>query len=216
MQSLSGTNDNFKCTRENYILIPYRMHIAKYAKYLIPFALFVVICFVVYKMFRAPDSEEHFLTKKKKNSKLSDNKWAGLGKKTKKSKGKTSKGKSAKGKTSKGKSAKASSADAGGKSSGGGKSFACKLTFYTDDPGENDGYSTTADGSKLSAGSKIIAVNKGRWNELKGKKINIAGHGTYTVKDQCSSCSANHIDILVGSKAEASKKGVQNSTCTVL
>jgi 3D (Asp-Asp-Asp) domain-containing protein len=95
-------------------------------------------------------------------------------------------------------------------------SFACKLTFYTDDPGENDGYSTTADGSKLNAGSKIIAVNKGRWNELKGKKINIAGHGTYTVKDQCSSCSANHIDILVGSKAEASKKGVQNSTCTVL
>ncbi|AGE59396.1 hypothetical protein ATCVOR07043_366L [Acanthocystis turfacea Chlorella virus OR0704.3] len=188
------------------------MHIAKYAKYLIPLALFVVICFVVYKMFRAPDSEEHFLTKKKKkNSKLSDNKWAGLGKKTKKSKGK-----SAKGKTSKGKSAKASSADAGGKSSGGGKSFACKLTFYTDDPGENDGYSTTADGSKLSAGSRIIAVNKGRWNELKGKQINIAGHGTYTVKDQCSSCSANHIDILVGSKAEASKKGVQNSTCTVL
>jgi len=187
------------------------MHIAKYAKYLIPLALFVVICFVVYKMFRAPDSEEHFLTKKKKkNSKLSDNKWAGLGKKTKKSKGKTSKGKTSKGKTSKGKSARASSADAGG------KSFACKLTFYTDDPGENDGYSTTADGSKLSAGSRIIAVNKGRWNELKGKKINIGGLGTYTVKDQCSSCSANHIDVLVGSKAEAMKKGVQNSTCTVL
>ncbi|AGE56614.1 hypothetical protein ATCVNEJV2_397L [Acanthocystis turfacea Chlorella virus NE-JV-2] len=199
------------------------MHIAKYAKYLIPLALFLVIFFIVYKTFRAPEpvgvdiNAEHFLTKKKKNSMLfSDNKWAGLGKKTKKSKGKTSKAKPAKGKASKGNAAKASSADAGGKSSGGGKSFACKLTFYTDDPGENDGYSTTADGSKLSAGSKIIAVNKGRWNELKGKKINIGGFGTYTVKDTCSSCSANHIDVLVGSKAEAMRNGVKNSTCTVL
>jgi hypothetical protein len=114
-------------------------------------------------------------------------------------------------KPAKGKSVKAASADAGG-----GKSFACKLTFYTADPKENHGYSTNADGSKLNAGSKSIAVSKGRWNELKGKKIDIKGHGTYTVEDQCAGCASNHIDILVGSKAEAMKKGVQNSTCTVL
>ena len=195
------------------------MHLAKYAKYLIPFALFLVIFFIVYKTFRAPDPvgvdvNEGFSNKKKK--KLSDNLWSGWNKKSKKSKGKPAKAKSSKGKTSKGKSAKASSADAGGKSSGGGKSFGCKLTFYTADPKENHGYSTNADGSKLNAGSRSIAVSKGRWNELKGKKIDIKGHGTYTVKDQCAGCASNHIDILVGSKAEAMKKGVQNSTCTVL
>ena len=188
------------------------MHIAKYAKYLIPLALFLVISFIVYKMFRASDSTEHFSSKKKKkNSIFGDNKWGKKSKKNKKSKGKSSKGKGA----------KAASADSsgdsssGGKSSGGGKSFACKLTFYTSDPKENDGSTTTADGSALNAGSKIAAVSMSRWNELKGKKINIAGHGTYTVKDQCSSCASNQIDILVGSKSEANKKGVQNSTCTV-
>ena len=194
------------------------MHIAKYAKYLIPLALFLVIFFIVYKTFRAPEpvgvdiNAEHFLIKKK-NSNIGDNLWAGWGKKAKKPK--KSK-KAAKGKSAKGKSAKAASADAGGKSSGGGKSFGCKLTFYTADPKENHGYSTNADGSKLNAGSRSIAVSKGRWNELKGKKIDIKGHGTYTVKDQCAGCASNHIDILVGSKAEAMKKGVQNSTCTVL
>ncbi|AGE55631.1 hypothetical protein ATCVMN08101_392L [Acanthocystis turfacea Chlorella virus MN0810.1] len=195
-----------------YVLILYRMHLAKYAKYLIPFALFLVIFFIVYKTFRAPepvgvDVNETFKNKKKKNSKFSDNLWSGWNKKSKKSKGKPAK-------AAKGRSVKAASVD-GGKSSNGGKSFACKLTFYTSDPKENDGSTKTADGSALNAGSRIAAVSMSRWNELKGKRINIAGHGTYTVKDQCSSCASNQIDILVGSKSEANRKGVQNSTCTV-
>lgn len=209
-----GSNDNslgqmtISAVPGKYVLILNRMRLAKYAKYLIPFVLFLVIFFIVYKTFRAPepvgvDVNEGFSNKKKK--KLSDNLWSGWNKKSKKSKDKPAK-------ATKGKSVKAASVGGGS----GGKSFGCKLTFYTADPKENHGYNTNADGSKLNAGSKSIAVSKGRWNELKGKRIDIKGHGTYTVKDRCAGCASNQIDILVGSKSEAMKKGVQNSTCSVL
>ncbi|AGE50157.1 hypothetical protein ATCVCanal1_357L [Acanthocystis turfacea Chlorella virus Canal-1] len=190
------------------------MFIAKYAKYLIPLVLFLVIFVVVYKTFRAPepvgvDIKAEDFTNKKKKSIFGDNKWAAWGKKKAK-KAKKSKSKSAK------TGGKATAAYAADTSDSGGKSFACKLTYYTSDPKENDGSTKTADGSALNASAKIIAVSKGRWNELKGKQIKLGTLGTYTVKDQCSSCASNQIDVLVGSKSEAMSRGITNTTCSVL
>jgi 3D (Asp-Asp-Asp) domain-containing protein len=192
------------------------MHIEKYAKYIVPFAIFLVILSLGYSVFKYFNTDKEISWT---SSGGSPSWWTNQYKKNKQSKKKPAKKKDTKKKAPKktGGQAKAPSAKAANiGSSGGGKSFNCKLTFYTDDPAENHGYSTTADGSPLKASSRIIAVNKGRWNELKGKKIDIKGHGTYTVRDTCAGCASNHIDVLVGSKAEAMKNGVKNTTCTVL
>ena len=194
------------------------MHIEKYAKYIVPFAIFLVVLSLGYSVFKYFNTDEEISWTSSGgypswwSNQYKKNKQSGKKKVPKKKVPKKKAPKKTGGQT-KAPSARAANTDS---SSGGGKSFNCKLTFYTDDPAENHGYSTTADGTKLNAGSKIIAVNKGRWNELKGKKIDIKGHGTYTVRDTCAGCASNHIDVLVGSKAEAMKKGVQNTTCTVL
>ena len=93
----------------------------------------------------------------------------------------------------------------------------CQLTFYTDDPAENDGYTTTADGSELDVSENIIAVSNDMYETLKHKKIRIDGE-IYTVRDICSSCSDDHlhVDMLVASKKEAIARGVYFTECEIL
>lgn len=93
----------------------------------------------------------------------------------------------------------------------------CQVTFYTDDPAENDGYTTTADGSELDASENIIAVSNEMYETLEHKKIRIDGE-IYTVRDICSSCSNDHlhVDMLVFSKKEAFERGVYFTECEIL
>ena len=93
----------------------------------------------------------------------------------------------------------------------------CQVTFYTDDPAENDGYTTTADGSELDASQNIIAVTHKMYKTLEHKKIRIDGE-TYTVRDICSSCTDEHlhVDMLVSSKKEAFDRGVYFTECEII
>lgn len=93
----------------------------------------------------------------------------------------------------------------------------CQITFYTDDPVENDGYTTTADGSELDASKNIIAVSHDMYETLKHKKFRIDGE-IYTVRDICSSCTDDHmhVDMLVSSKKEAFARGVYFTECEIL
>ena len=90
----------------------------------------------------------------------------------------------------------------------------CMVTYYSDSASENDGYTTTADGSSLDANDKIVAVASSHYKQLKHKKIRFNGV-VYTVRDQCSGCSNDyfHIDILVHSSSEAFKRGVDHGVC---
>jgi 3D (Asp-Asp-Asp) domain-containing protein len=93
----------------------------------------------------------------------------------------------------------------------------CQVTFYTDDPSENDGYTTTADGSELDASQNIIAVTHKMYRTLEHKKIRIDGE-IYTVRDICSSCTDEHlhVDMLVSSKKEAFDRGVYFTECEII
>jgi 3D (Asp-Asp-Asp) domain-containing protein len=93
----------------------------------------------------------------------------------------------------------------------------CQITFYTDDPAENDGYTTTADGSELDATKNIIAVSHDMYKTLEHKKIRIDGE-IYTVRDICSSCTDDHmhVDMLVSSKKEAFERGVYFTECEII
>jgi 3D (Asp-Asp-Asp) domain-containing protein len=93
----------------------------------------------------------------------------------------------------------------------------CQVTFYTDDPEENDGYTTTADGSELDASQNIIAVTSTMYKTLEHKKIRIDGE-IYTVRDICSSCTDEHlhVDMLVSSKKEAFERGVYFTECEII
>lgn len=91
----------------------------------------------------------------------------------------------------------------------------CKVSHYTDDPGENDGYTTTADGSPLDYKRNIVAVPIGVWDKYKGKSVVIDGR-SYEVRDSCSNCAAKGIsfDILVKDKKTADRLGVPTVTCS--
>jgi 3D (Asp-Asp-Asp) domain-containing protein len=91
------------------------------------------------------------------------------------------------------------------------------VTFYTDDPEENDGYTTTADGSELDASQNIIAVTSTMYKTLEHKKIRVDGE-IYTVRDICSSCTDEHlhVDILVSSKKEAFDRGDYFTVCEII
>lgn len=91
----------------------------------------------------------------------------------------------------------------------------CKVSFYTDDPGENDGSTTTADGSKLDASKNIVAVPTDVWKKYRGRTVVLNGK-TYTVKDSCSSCRGKGIsfDVLVSSKKQANSLGIKRWPCS--
>jgi hypothetical protein len=93
----------------------------------------------------------------------------------------------------------------------------CQVTFYTNDPAENDGYITTADGSALDHTENIIAVTEVNYEKLKHKKIRIDGE-IYTVRDTCSSCTDEvlSIDMLVASKDIANERGEHFTECEIL
>jgi predicted SnoaL-like aldol condensation-catalyzing enzyme len=93
----------------------------------------------------------------------------------------------------------------------------CIVTFYTNSKEENDGYSTTADGSKLLSSRNIAAVSKHAYGNMKGKELRVMGK-TYTVHDSCGTCSDNvlGVDILVGTSEEARRLGMRRTTCEVL
>lgn len=74
------------------------------------------------------------------------------------------------------------------------KSFT--LTFYTDLPSENGGYTITATGEKLRSG--MVASN---YHAI-GTEIHLSGWGTYTVKDRGGSNfnSSNRLDVFIPRK----------------
>ena len=81
------------------------------------------------------------------------------------------------------------------------KSFT--LSFYTDLPSENGGYTVTATGEKLRSG--MVASNY----YAIGTKIHLSGWGSYTVKDRGGSNfnSSNRLDVFIPRKS-----GESNST----
>ena len=81
------------------------------------------------------------------------------------------------------------------------KSFT--LTFYTDLPSENGGYTITATGEKLRSG--MVASN---YHAI-GTEIHLSGWGTYTVKDRGGSNfnSSNRLDVFI-----PRKNGESNAT----
>jgi 3D (Asp-Asp-Asp) domain-containing protein len=93
----------------------------------------------------------------------------------------------------------------------------CRVTYYTQDPAENDGYTTTADGTKLDHTKNIIAVTPDMYDSLKHTKIRIDG-ANYTVRDICSSCTDEYlsVDMLVASKSIANTRGVHFTECEFL
>lgn len=92
----------------------------------------------------------------------------------------------------------------------------CKISFYSSDPKENDGWTVTADGSKLDHTKNIVAVPIDVWDKYKGRKVTLNGK-TYTVKDSCSICRKNgvHFDVLVSSKKVALDCGIKYWPCSL-
>jgi hypothetical protein len=93
----------------------------------------------------------------------------------------------------------------------------CRLTYYTSDPSENDGYTVTADGTDLDHSKNIVAVSQDRYKSMKHKTIRIEGED-FTVRDICSSCTEDYlaIDVLVASEEIANERGAYFTECEVV
>lgn len=100
---------------------------------------------------------------------------------------------------------------------GGGGGGTCKISFYSPSIDENDGYTTTHDGTDLDdAVGDTVAVASSKYNKMKGKQVVINGK-TYKVRDSCTTCAGKEVDydMLVGSKEEANKLGYKYWSCSI-
>lgn len=110
--------------------------------------------------------------------------------------------------------------DGGGKKKEGGggekkkKGFPCKVTEYSTDINENDGWDVTSQGVDLDVAlkNKTIATKDGKWM---GQKMRVEyGGKTFdgTVGDICGPCTENHVDVLVNNPNEEDPE----AWCTLL
>lgn len=86
----------------------------------------------------------------------------------------------------------------------------CKLTHYTPDINQNDGYTTTNDQMDLWEAAKLgntVAVPIEQWDRLKGRYVMI-GNKEYKIRDSCTVCQSRKVDydVLVGSRELGLKK----------